>query len=239
MICKVPFCAYNLCKENEKQSRRLLPSKILCDQTAEIFRWDSAVILWELSFDVADFLQYNTGQLNKSANDTRCTIRYVNLITERRASAAGFDANRVQRVFALLYGSTHFGGIMMEQNNYLGHEKIWTLLFKFSVPCIFSMVIGALYNIVDQLFIGNSRLGYLGNAATSIVYPITIIVLAFGLMWGDGCDLFEHLSGKERHIPYSLCHRWLHHIFSDCRLNYCCCMRIVCRYNSQCFGRAG
>ena len=76
---------------------------------------------------------------------------------------------------------------MTEQNNYLGQDKIWALLFKFSVPCILSMVIGALYNIVDQLFIGNSRLGYLGNAATSIVYPITIIVLAFGLMWGDGC----------------------------------------------------
>lgn len=79
---------------------------------------------------------------------------------------------------------------MTEQNNYLGQEKIWTLLFKFSVPCILSMVIGALYNIVDQLFIGNSRLGYLGNAATSIVYPITIIVLAFGLMWGDGCATY-------------------------------------------------
>ena len=60
------------------------------------------------------------------------------------------------------------------------------------------MVIGALYNIVDQLFIGNSRLGYLGNAATSIVYPITIIVLAFGLMWGDGCATYLSIcQGKK------------------------------------------
>ena len=87
---------------------------------------------------------------------------------------------------------------MTEQNGYLGQEKIWTLLFKFSVPCILSMVIGALYNIVDQLFIGNSRLGYLGNAATSIVYPITIIVLAFGLMWGDGCATYLSIcQGKK------------------------------------------
>ena len=78
--------------------------------------------------------------------------------------------------------------------NYLGTEKIGRLLVKFSIPCILSMVIGALYNVVDQLFIGNSRLGYLGNAATSIVYPITIIVLAFGLMWGDGCAAYLSIS---------------------------------------------
>ena len=87
---------------------------------------------------------------------------------------------------------------MTEQNNYLGQDKIWALLFKFSVPCILSMVIGALYNIVDQLFIGNSRLGYLGNAATSIVYPITIIVLAFGLMWGDGCATYLSICQGRR-----------------------------------------
>lgn len=87
---------------------------------------------------------------------------------------------------------------MSEKNNYLGKERIWVLLRKFSIPCILSMVIGALYNIVDQLFIGNSRLGYLGNAATSIVYPITIIVLAFGLMWGDGCATYLSIcQGKK------------------------------------------
>ena len=87
---------------------------------------------------------------------------------------------------------------MSERNDYLGKEKVWILLRKFSIPCILSMVIGALYNIVDQLFIGNSRLGYLGNAATSIVYPITIIVLAFGLMWGDGCATYLSIcQGKK------------------------------------------
>lgn len=87
---------------------------------------------------------------------------------------------------------------MSERNDYLGRERVWKLLAKFSLPCILSMVIGALYNIVDQLFIGNSRLGYLGNAATSIVYPITIIVLAFGLMWGDGCATYLSICQGKR-----------------------------------------
>ncbi len=87
---------------------------------------------------------------------------------------------------------------MESQNMDLGTERIGKLLVRFSVPCILSMVIGALYNIVDQLFIGNSELGYLGNAATSIVYPITIIVLAFGLMWGDGCAAYLSICQGKR-----------------------------------------
>ena len=87
---------------------------------------------------------------------------------------------------------------MNETNAFLGKEKIGKLLLKFSLPCILSMVIGALYNIVDQLFIGNSELGYFGNAATSIVYPITIIVLAFALMWRDGCAAYMSIAqGKK------------------------------------------
>lgn len=75
----------------------------------------------------------------------------------------------------------------MENNNkYLGSEKVSKLLLKFSVPCILSLLISSLYNIVDQIFIGNSELGYLGNAATSIVFPITIIAVAFAWAIGDG-----------------------------------------------------
>ena len=66
-----------------------------------------------------------------------------------------------------------------ESNKFLGTEKISKLLFKFSIPCILSLLISSLYNIVDQIFIGNSELGYLGNAATGVVYPITIICLVF------------------------------------------------------------
>ena len=72
------------------------------------------------------------------------------------------------------------------QNRMLGEEKISKLLIKFSIPCILSLLISALYNIVDQIFVGNSELGYLGNAATGIVFPILIIAQAFAWCIGDG-----------------------------------------------------
>lgn len=72
------------------------------------------------------------------------------------------------------------------QNRMLGEEKISKLLVKFSIPCILSLLISALYNIVDQIFVGNSALGYLGNAATGIVFPILIIAQAFAWCIGDG-----------------------------------------------------
>lgn len=82
----------------------------------------------------------------------------------------------------------------MEGNNkYLGKEKVPKLLLKFSIPCILSLLISSLYNIVDQIFIGNSSLGYLGNAATSIVFPITIIAVAFAWAIGDGSAAFLSL----------------------------------------------
>jgi putative MATE family efflux protein len=81
----------------------------------------------------------------------------------------------------------------MEENKYLGEEKISKLLLKFSIPCILSLLISSLYNIVDQIFIGNSELGYLGNAATSVVFPITIISVAFAWAIGDGCAAFLSL----------------------------------------------
>ncbi len=80
---------------------------------------------------------------------------------------------------------------MKEENNkFLGEEKISKLLMRFSIPCILSLLINALYNIVDQIFIGNSSLGYLGNAATTIVFPITIISMAFAWALGDGAAAF-------------------------------------------------
>ena len=74
----------------------------------------------------------------------------------------------------------------MESNKALGTEKISKLVRKFAIPCIMSLLIAALYNIVDQVFIGNSRLGFLGNAATSVVFPITIVSFAFAWCFGDG-----------------------------------------------------
>ncbi|MDE6292701.1 MAG: MATE family efflux transporter, partial [Bacilli bacterium] len=81
----------------------------------------------------------------------------------------------------------------MENNKYLGKEKVSKLLLKFSIPCILSLLISSLYNIVDQIFIGNSELGYLGNAATSIVFPITIISVAFAWAIGDGSAAYLSL----------------------------------------------
>lgn len=78
-------------------------------------------------------------------------------------------------------------------NKYLGEEKISKLLFKFSIPCILSLLISSLYNIVDQIFVGNSNIGYLGNAATTVVYPITIIAVAFAWCLGDGAAAYLSL----------------------------------------------
>ena len=82
---------------------------------------------------------------------------------------------------------------MEENNKFLGTEKISKLLLKFAIPCILSLLISSLYNIVDQIFIGNSELGYLGNAATTIVYPVTIIAVAFAWCFGDGAAAFLSL----------------------------------------------
>jgi putative MATE family efflux protein len=86
----------------------------------------------------------------------------------------------------------------MEKSKYLGTERIGKLLKKFSIPCILSLLISALYNIVDQIFIGNSELGYLGNAATSVVFPITIIAVAFAWCFGDGVAAFMSIRQGEK-----------------------------------------
>ena len=78
----------------------------------------------------------------------------------------------------------------MEQNKQLGEEKISRLLLKFSVPCIMGLVISALYNIVDQIFIGNSDLGFIGNAATGVSFPVICIANAFAWCIGDGAASF-------------------------------------------------
>ena len=71
------------------------------------------------------------------------------------------------------------------ENRILGEEKIGKLLLKFSLPCVIGLLISALYNIVDQIFIGNSELGYLGNAATGVSFPVICIANAFAWCVGD------------------------------------------------------
>lgn len=79
----------------------------------------------------------------------------------------------------------------MNQTHAFAEEKISKLMVRFAVPCILSLLVSSLYNIVDQIFIGRG-IGYLGNGATNVVFPITVISLAVALMIGDGCA--AHLS---------------------------------------------
>jgi len=77
--------------------------------------------------------------------------------------------------------------------NPLGTEKIGKLMAKYAVPSIIALVVNSLYNMVDQIFIGNG-VGYLGNAATNVILPIMTVVMAVGLMIGDGCATFMSLN---------------------------------------------
>lgn len=80
-------------------------------------------------------------------------------------------------------------------NTFLETEKTGKLMRKFSIPCIISLLVGALYNIVDQIFIANADyLGSYGNAANSVVFPLTVIALAIATMIGDGCCAFVSIS---------------------------------------------
>ena len=67
-----------------------------------------------------------------------------------------------------------------QSQQFLGTERISKLMLKFSIPCVLSLLVSALYNIVDQIFIGNSELSALGNAATGVVFPIFIYPIVFG-----------------------------------------------------------
>lgn len=85
---------------------------------------------------------------------------------------------------------------MEEQNqSYLATERIGSLMGKYAVPCIISLLVGALYNIVDQIFIANADyLGSFGNAANTVVFPLTVIALGVAVMIGDGCCAFVSIS---------------------------------------------
>lgn len=86
---------------------------------------------------------------------------------------------------------------MEKEENILGTEKIGKLIRKFSIPCIISLLVNSLYNIVDQIFIGQG-VGYLGNGATNVVFPLTLICLAFSLMLGDGASSYLSLKLGEK-----------------------------------------
>ena len=86
---------------------------------------------------------------------------------------------------------------MKKEENKLGTEKISKLILRFSIPCIISMLVNSLYNIVDQIFIGRG-VGMLGNGATNVVFPISVIALAISLMIGDGASAYLSLKLGEK-----------------------------------------
>lgn len=85
----------------------------------------------------------------------------------------------------------------MSENNenlYLTTAPIKQLLIKFSIPCVLAMLVSALYNIVDQIFIGNSIAGTSGIMATTLVFPFTVVALALAQLIGDGCAALFSIS---------------------------------------------
>lgn len=85
----------------------------------------------------------------------------------------------------------------MPAENILGTEKVSKLLAKFAIPGIISMVVNSLYNIIDQIFIGRG-VGYLGNGATSVIFPMTTFAMAFALLFGDGAAAYMSLKLGEK-----------------------------------------
>lgn len=87
----------------------------------------------------------------------------------------------------------------MKKNDFLATEGLGALMRKYAIPCIISLLVGALYNIVDQIFIANATyLGSFGNAANTVVFPLTVIALAISVMIGDGACAFISVSLGER-----------------------------------------
>lgn len=80
-------------------------------------------------------------------------------------------------------------------NDFLEKERLGKLMTKYCVPCVIALLVATLYNIVDQLFIANaSYLGTDGVAASTWVFPLTVIALGVGMMVGDGCCTFVSIS---------------------------------------------
>ena len=89
---------------------------------------------------------------------------------------------------------------MEHTTQFLETEPVGRLMHRYAIPCVISLLVGALYNIVDQIFIANaSYLGSYGNAANTVVFPLTVVALAIAVMIGDGCCTFVSISlGKGR-----------------------------------------
>ena len=93
-------------------------------------------------------------------------------------------------------------------NSFLGTEKIGKLMRKYAIPCIISLLVAALYNVVDQVFIATATyLGSYGNAANTVVFPMTVVAVALAVMIGDGCCAFVSIclgSGRQEDAHKSI-----------------------------------
>ncbi|GAU75976.1 MATE family efflux transporter [Fusibacter sp. 3D3] len=87
----------------------------------------------------------------------------------------------------------------LSQENAFATAPIGSLIAKFAIPCVISLVVNGLYNIVDQIFIGNG-VGYLGNSATNVVFPLTILCAALGVLFGDGAATYASLKSGQGNI---------------------------------------
>ena len=90
---------------------------------------------------------------------------------------------------------------MEHSNDFLGTERVGRLMGRYAVPCVISLLVGALYNIVDQIFIANADyLGSYGNAANTVVFPLTVVALAIAVMVG-ACGPIGRLLRLCQHGP--------------------------------------
>ena len=90
-----------------------------------------------------------------------------------------------------------------QMTNPLGTDRISALVARFAVPSIIATLVSAVYNIADQLFIGNA-VGTLGNAATNIAFPLAMMCTGLGLLFGIGGAASFNLhmgAGKKKKLP--------------------------------------
>ena len=88
----------------------------------------------------------------------------------------------------------------------MGTERVGKLMRQYAIPCIISLLVGALYNIVDQIFIANaSYLGSYGNAANTVVFPLTVVALAIAVMVGDGSCAFVSMALGRNEVDKAKC----------------------------------
>ena len=117
----------------------------------------------------------------------------------------------------------------VKNENPMGYEPIGKLLRKFAIPSIIAMLVNSIYNIVDQIFIGQG-VGYLGNAATTVALPISNITLAVAMLIGVGGNAFAAIklgekkkgycrSGNRNCIPYARSCRCYYGDTYDCFFN--------------------